>query len=51
MRRMLYAFGGDGNIAITRQEAEVLFDINDATDADEELPPGRICSSRRWPIF
>src|SRR5262245_37911993 len=31
MRRILYAFGGDGNIAVTRPEAEVLFDINDAT--------------------
>lgn len=30
LRRMLYAFGGDGNIAITRSEAEVLFEINDA---------------------
>ncbi|MFZ5693730.1 MAG: hypothetical protein ACOY5F_21050 [Pseudomonadota bacterium] len=31
VRRILYAFGGDGNIAITRAEAEVLFDINDGT--------------------
>lgn len=31
VRRILYAFGGDGNIAVTRPEAEVLFDINDAT--------------------
>ncbi len=31
MRRVLYAFGGDGNVAITRGEAEILFDINDAT--------------------
>ena len=30
LRRVLYAFGGDGNIAITRAEAEVLFEINDA---------------------
>lgn len=30
IRRMVYAFGGDGNIAITRGEAELLFDINDA---------------------
>lgn len=29
LRRVLYAFGGDGNIAITRAEAEVLFEIND----------------------
>ena len=31
LRRILYAFGGDGNITITRLEAEALFDINDAT--------------------
>lgn len=31
VRRVLYAFGGAGNIAITRQEAEIMFDINDAT--------------------
>lgn len=37
MRRILYAFGGDGNIAVTRAEAEVLFDINDATaEADND---------------
>lgn len=30
LRRMLYSFGGDGNIAITRAEAETLFEINDA---------------------
>ena len=35
LRRILYASGGDGNIAITRPEAEVLMDINDA--ADEHL--------------
>ena len=29
MRRILYAFGGDGSVAITRPEAEILFDIND----------------------
>jgi hypothetical protein len=30
VRRILYAFGGDGGVAVTRAEAEVLFDINDA---------------------
>ena len=35
LRRILYASGGDGNIAITRAEAEVLMDIGDA--ADESL--------------
>lgn len=38
LRRMLFAFGGDGNIAITRQEAEVLFDINDATSEVDNHP-------------
>ncbi len=31
LRRILYAFGGDGNIAITRAEAEVLLTINERT--------------------
>lgn len=30
IRRILYAFGGDGSVAITRGEAEALFKINDA---------------------
>jgi hypothetical protein len=38
VRRILYAFGGDGNVAVTRAEAEILFDINDAT-ADAENDP------------
>ena len=33
LRRILYAFGGDGHIGITRAEAEALFEINDATSA------------------
>ena len=32
LRRILYASGGDGNIAVTRAEVEVLMDINDAAD-------------------
>ena len=31
LRRILYAYGGDGAVAITRTEAEILFDLNDAT--------------------
>ena len=31
LKRILYAFGGDGNIGITRAEAEILFDIDAAT--------------------
>jgi len=38
MRRMLYAFGGPGHIAVTQQEAEVLFDINDATSELDNHP-------------
>jgi hypothetical protein len=38
IRRILYAFGGDGNIVISRAEAEVLFEINDASVAAENDP-------------
>lgn len=38
LRRILYAFGGDGNAAITRAEAEVLFDIEDATAGSAQSP-------------
>jgi hypothetical protein len=35
LRRVLYAYGGDGGIGVTQPEAEVLFDIDAATaDAD-----------------
>jgi hypothetical protein len=30
LRRVLYAFGGNGHVAVTRSEAEVLFDIDEA---------------------
>lgn len=36
LRRILYAFGGDGCASITRPEAEVLFEINDAISAAGE---------------
>ncbi len=32
VRRIIYAFGGDGNIAVSRAEAELLCDINDSLD-------------------
>lgn len=38
VRRILFAFGGDGNIAVTRQEAGVLFDINDSTSEAKNDP-------------
>lgn len=31
LRRILYAFGGEGNIAVSRDEAEILFQINERT--------------------
>jgi hypothetical protein len=31
LKRVLYAFGGDSNIAVTRPEAQILFDIDAAT--------------------
>lgn len=30
LRRIMFAFGGDGSIAVTRAEAQILFEINDA---------------------
>ena len=38
LRRYLFAAGGDGNVAVTRAEAEILFDINDATDSARNDP-------------
>ena len=38
LRRVLYAFGGDGGVAVSRAEAEVLFDINDATEGADNDP-------------
>lgn len=38
LRRILYAFGGDGNIAVTRPEAEALFRINDGVSEDLSDP-------------
>ncbi|MCH9809030.1 MAG: hypothetical protein K0U74_14995 [Alphaproteobacteria bacterium] len=32
VRSIIYAFGGDGNVSITRSEAELLCDINDKLD-------------------
>ncbi len=32
LRRIVFAFGGDGNVGITRAEAEMLFAINDAVE-------------------
>ena len=31
LRRILYAFGGEGGVGLTKQEVEVLFDLNDQT--------------------
>jgi hypothetical protein len=41
LRRVLCAFGGDGNLTVTRPEAEVLFDIDEATAAADNC--------RAWP--
>jgi len=38
LRRILHSFGGDGNIAVTRPEAEVLFDIDAATAGADNHP-------------
>ncbi|HVZ99832.1 MAG TPA: hypothetical protein VG841_05915 [Caulobacterales bacterium] len=38
LRRILYAGGGDSNIGVTRAEAEILFDINDASRGADNDP-------------
>ena len=38
LRRILYAASGSGNVAVTRDEAEVLFDLNDATRSAQNAP-------------
>lgn len=38
LRRILYAFGGDGNVAVTREEADVLFDIDEAVESGPPNP-------------
>lgn len=41
LRRVLYAYGGSGAVAISREEAEALFDINDATLGADNHPSWR----------
>ncbi len=38
IRRVMFAFGGDGGMAVTRAEAEFLFDLNDKTKQNENDP-------------
>ena len=38
LRRILFASGGEGNVGITRHEAETLFDINDAVRSQSNDP-------------
>jgi hypothetical protein len=38
LRRILYSFGGDGNLAVTQAEAEVLFEIDVATAEADNHP-------------
>jgi hypothetical protein len=38
LRRIVFAAGGEGSLAITRDEAEVLFDINDAVRGKDNDP-------------
>ncbi|MEQ1719408.1 MAG: hypothetical protein ABL907_26025 [Hyphomicrobium sp.] len=38
LRRILYAFGGDGHVAITRDEADILFDIDEAVAMADTNP-------------
>jgi hypothetical protein len=38
LRRILYAFGGSGHVAVTRDEADVLFDIDEAIAESDPNP-------------
>jgi hypothetical protein len=38
LRRILYAFGGDGHVAVTRDEADILFDIDEAVAESDPNP-------------
>ncbi len=38
VRRIIYAFGGDGGVAVSRAEAEMLFEINDAVEGQDNHP-------------
>ncbi len=38
IRRWLFAAGGAGNVGVTRTEAEILFDVNDAVKFGEATP-------------
>lgn len=38
LRRIISSYGGDGNIAVTQPEAEILFEIDEATAAADNHP-------------
>lgn len=38
LRRILYAFGGSGHVAVTREEADILFDIDELVEAAPANP-------------
>jgi hypothetical protein len=38
LRRILYAFAGDGHVAVTRDEADILFDIDEAVAGSAPNP-------------
>ncbi len=41
LRRVLYAYGGEAGISISRTEAEILFDLNDRTSEAQNHPAWR----------
>lgn len=43
LRRFIFAAGGDDNVAVTKREAELLFDLNDAAAKSDNDPS--------WPEF
>jgi hypothetical protein len=38
LRQIIYSYGGDGSIAVTQPEAEILFDIDEATAGADNHP-------------
>lgn len=38
LRRVIYSYGGDGNLAVTRPEAQILFDIDAASAGADNHP-------------
>ncbi|MEJ0064695.1 MAG: hypothetical protein WDM85_04070 [Caulobacteraceae bacterium] len=49
LKRLVFAGGGPGNVGVTREEADALFDINDACRPAQTTRPGQTSSPRPSP--